>query len=345
MSADKNVKVKQSSGMSDTMINKIAKAKRYAEEPERIQFRAFEVTFRGDKEICILKFDEGIWHCTCDVFQEAGDCQHVIAMSRILGITIPKKVHAEVMEKFPQEEHYLISSTVAIQDMRIRVNEVPLSPQNLIIIVSSITELYTKCWLIVRYRFADLIEYTQTHNRRFTDEANLVISNMKQNSPLNIDWKLDASPQGVIQAVGLAIDAIVQAPHRVKSTALDNQTKEITLKLKELEGHEDLANKEQIRQIAAQKAELEKQAILLEIEKQRLEVMAKRMEVEKMRIDYAFEIAGKMVDVLQPGSDEAVRIMLLQTLIPSLLQLGEGKGLELVLPIPLLDNDSEAPTI
>ena len=99
-----------------------------------------------------------------------------------------------------------------------------------------------------------------------------------------------------------------------------------------------MIDKEQARQIAAQKAELEKQATLLEIEKQRLELIARRLEVEKMRINYALEIAGNMVTILRPGANEETRVMLLQSLIPSLLQLGEGRGLELVLPVAQKDN-------
>jgi hypothetical protein len=44
------------------------------------------------------------------------------------------------------------------------------------------------------------------------------------------------------------------------------------------------------------------------------------------------ETAVKMVDLLHPGTDQQTKGMLVQTLIPSLLQLGEGKGLELAGP-------------
>jgi hypothetical protein len=319
--------------MDASMISEIAKAKRYAEEPERIQFTRFEATFRGEGDIYITVFNNGTWTCTCDVFQNDGECQHTMAMQRVLGVTIPKVTRHMPIKQIHQEEDPIVS-TVNIQDIRIRITEAPLTPLNLITILSALTELYTKCWLIVRGQSADLIEYTQTHSSRFTEEANLVISRIIQNSPLNIDWKLDASPQGLVIALAEGIDAITQASHRVESVVLDNRAKELTFKLKELETKAELADKEQTRHIAAQKAELEKQAALLDLEKQRLEVVAKRLEVEKMRIDYALEIAGNMVTILRPNADEETRTMLLQTLIPNLLQLSEGKGLELVLPVP-----------
>ncbi len=166
------------------------------------------------------------------------------------------------------------------------------------------------------------------------EEANLHISRITYNSPLNIDCKLDASPQGLVIALTTGIDAISQASHRVESTALDNKAKELSLHLKELETQTTLADKEQERRLAAEKADLEKQSALLEIEKQRLELMAKRLEVEKQRFDYALEIAEKMVSTMRPDADEEMRITLMQTLLPSLLLLGTGKGLELALPVP-----------
>lgn len=324
--------------MDADKISEIVKAKRYAEEPERIQFTTFEAKLRGDKGFHSISFDNGMWSCTCEVFHRDGDCQHTMAMLRVLGVTLPREIHATLMKQLPQEEYYPISSTINVQDIRIRINEIPLKPQNLVNIVSAFTEIYTKCWLIVRGRFADLIEYSQTRNGRFADEANLVISKVTQNSPINIDWKLDASPQGLILALATGVEAIAQIPRRIESATLDNRAKELTLKLKELEAQEDLTDKEQARQIAAQKAELERQATLLGIERQRLELIAKRLEIEKMRIDYVLEIAGNMVTILRPSADEETKVMLLQTLIPSLLQLGEGRGLELVLPVAQKDN-------
>jgi hypothetical protein len=142
----------------------------------------------------------------------------------------------------------------------------------------------------------------------------------------------------MMHALGEGIDAITQAPHRVASAALENQTKELANKVKELETQSELADKIQARAIAAQKAELERQAALLDIEKQRMELIARRLEIGKMRMDYVLETAGKMMDFLHPQGDTETKILLLQTLMPNLLQLDEAKGLELVLPVPLARN-------
>ena len=75
--------------MNSSMINKIAKAKRYAEEPERIQFTRFEATFRGENDVHTTNYDNGEWSCTCRFFHDWGDCSHTMAMQRVLGVTIP----------------------------------------------------------------------------------------------------------------------------------------------------------------------------------------------------------------------------------------------------------------
>ena len=75
--------------MNSSMINKIAKAKRYAEEPERIQFTRFEATFQGENDVHTTTFDNGEWQCTCHFFEDWGDCCHTMAMQRVLGVTIP----------------------------------------------------------------------------------------------------------------------------------------------------------------------------------------------------------------------------------------------------------------
>ena len=60
--------------MNSSMINKIAKAKRYAEEPERIQFTHFEAKFQGENDAHTTTFDDGTWQCSCRFFNDWGDC-------------------------------------------------------------------------------------------------------------------------------------------------------------------------------------------------------------------------------------------------------------------------------
>lgn len=75
--------------MHSSMIGKIAKAKQYAQEPERIQFTKFEASFRGENDTHTISFDDGAWHCTCHFFSDWGTCCHTMAGERVFGMMIP----------------------------------------------------------------------------------------------------------------------------------------------------------------------------------------------------------------------------------------------------------------
>src|SRR5258708_6351141 len=73
--------------------------------------------------------------------------------------------------------------------LHIRIIEEPLTTQNFMSIISALSELYTKCWLIQQSRLSDLIDYIQTHNSRFSEESPLIISKLTYNSPADLQLK------------------------------------------------------------------------------------------------------------------------------------------------------------
>lgn len=76
--------------MQSSLIGKIEKANRYAQEPDRIKFIELSVHFRGDSSNYTTNYKEGEWHCTCDFFQHSGTCSHTMAMGKVLGEMIPE---------------------------------------------------------------------------------------------------------------------------------------------------------------------------------------------------------------------------------------------------------------
>ena len=205
--------------------------------------------------------------------------------------------------------------------LHLRILEEPLTAHNLHTIISALTELSTKYWLIAKRRFADLIEYTQTHNDRFAEEANVVVAKITYNSPMNMDWKVDLSAPSVAEALVTTIDGITQIRKRLEQVELENRAK-----AQEIKHAEQQTDHEQ------QMAILEREQRRLEIEQRRLELLERQLEIQKKGIEYALEIAGKVVDTLHPGADPATRAMEIQALLPNLVQLQNGKGLELALP-------------
>lgn len=75
--------------MYSSMIGKIAKAKQYAQEPDRIQLSQFEATFRGENDNHTISFHEGTWKCDCNFFADHGACSHTLAAERVFGVSIP----------------------------------------------------------------------------------------------------------------------------------------------------------------------------------------------------------------------------------------------------------------
>lgn len=71
------------------MINKIQKAKSYADQPERIHFKDLRVAFDGNHGEHTVEFHEGVWRCDCEYFQNHHTCSHVMALDRVLGIMAP----------------------------------------------------------------------------------------------------------------------------------------------------------------------------------------------------------------------------------------------------------------
>jgi hypothetical protein len=83
--------------MHSSLISKVEKAKRYAQERDRITFSSFKTTFRGEHNTYQLSYDSGQWLCGCPFFQTHGFCSHTMALQRILEGMLPagENTHAE----------------------------------------------------------------------------------------------------------------------------------------------------------------------------------------------------------------------------------------------------------
>jgi len=77
--------------MQSSLIGKIEKANRYAQEPERVTFSELSVKFRGENNNYITEYKEGKWHCSCHFFSSWGLCSHTMALQRILSNMLPKE--------------------------------------------------------------------------------------------------------------------------------------------------------------------------------------------------------------------------------------------------------------
>jgi hypothetical protein len=80
--------------MQPSIAGKIEKAKRYAEEPERVTIRNFSADFRGENDSHKLSLIDGKWSCNCHFFSQWGQCVHIMTLQRLLGRMLPLQADA-----------------------------------------------------------------------------------------------------------------------------------------------------------------------------------------------------------------------------------------------------------
>lgn len=71
--------------MQSSMISKIQKAHKYAEEPDRVTFVEFRTTFRGEHDQYQVEFRDNQWRCSCNFFPGWGVCSHVMAIQKLIS--------------------------------------------------------------------------------------------------------------------------------------------------------------------------------------------------------------------------------------------------------------------
>jgi len=74
------------------MIGKIEKAKRYAEQRDRIRIDDLQVSFTGENNPHSVQLQNAVWQCDCEFFQTRGRCSHTMALEIILEDMIPEVV-------------------------------------------------------------------------------------------------------------------------------------------------------------------------------------------------------------------------------------------------------------
>jgi hypothetical protein len=75
--------------VNSSVIGKIEKAKRYAQERDRMQVSSMSVHFRGENDDHEVALADGRWKCSCDFFKGHGTCAHTMALERVLEGMLP----------------------------------------------------------------------------------------------------------------------------------------------------------------------------------------------------------------------------------------------------------------
>ncbi len=83
--------------MQSSLVSKIEKAKRYAEQPNRIKISDLVVDFRGEHSNHTVSYKSGIWNCTCNFFSQVGICSHTMALQRLFNEMLPQEAVSNIV--------------------------------------------------------------------------------------------------------------------------------------------------------------------------------------------------------------------------------------------------------
>ncbi|MBU2608574.1 MAG: hypothetical protein KKF26_04580 [Chloroflexi bacterium] len=84
--------------MQSSLIGKVEKARRYAQETERVTFSELSVKFRGENNDYDTSYKDGQWHCSCHFFSNWGLCSHTMALQKILDNMLPDTARGTIPE-------------------------------------------------------------------------------------------------------------------------------------------------------------------------------------------------------------------------------------------------------
>ncbi len=81
--------------MNSSFIGKIDKARKYAEERDRVSIDSFHATFEGNHNTYQVSFESGEWKCECLFFHTRGVCSHIMALQRMLDDVLAQREKAQ----------------------------------------------------------------------------------------------------------------------------------------------------------------------------------------------------------------------------------------------------------
>jgi hypothetical protein len=79
------------------IISKIDKARRYAQEPERVQISELKADFRGNNGEHQVSLSNGQWQCSSAFFRSWGTSPHIMAMQKLLEPMLSPAARQPVM--------------------------------------------------------------------------------------------------------------------------------------------------------------------------------------------------------------------------------------------------------
>lgn len=95
--------------MNSSLISKVEKSRRYAEEPERVRFQSFTVSFEGENGNHTVSMNGAEFDDSSHSFQSQGTSSHIMALQRILApmLTEEQQTSGAPVSFSPQSSSYI----------------------------------------------------------------------------------------------------------------------------------------------------------------------------------------------------------------------------------------------
>jgi hypothetical protein len=89
--------------LHSSLIGKIEKAKRYADEKDHyIEFDSFVVRFHGENSEHQVELSGSSLTCDCEFFHDYKVCSHTMALERVLDGMLPRIAREQIEERTAQ---------------------------------------------------------------------------------------------------------------------------------------------------------------------------------------------------------------------------------------------------
>jgi hypothetical protein len=244
--------------------------------------------------------------------------------------------------KTPRDIHAQVNEIAALDSvLTLRIDQEPLMVSNMATVLTAVTRLHAKLWLIEQNRGADVMEYAMTHDRLVTEEAKLTALSITQNSPVTIKLLISAK---LGKALASLIDAVTQARHRYQLAKLEVERMQLALQaegqkrlavaraeaaeLQEAKRERDFLKRERELRLREREVELQRRTTVVQSEELAMRELLVNIQMNIRK--HALEQAILEVEQLNSSAALETREMMAQSLMEELLQFSATVGLAVV---------------
>ncbi|BCM89389.1 secreted effector protein PipB2 [Abditibacteriota bacterium] len=237
------------------------------------------------------------------------------------GASLSSSVESEVVLGAEQQKSVLT----------IRLTKEPLTTRSLTQVFSALSDLHAQFWFLKEGRYDDFVNFSEGVLLELPEEAELVISGLRKNSPTESDFE---PKEGTIRAITSAVETAYTLAEKKRHLKAETDAFIEKAKDEHLKSEADLRHTNELAEIQREREKITAEKEALQREREALELQRERAKVRSEIINKATEDAASTVDRLSPNLSASKREKAIRLLAQNLLKLYLGEDIELVRPLP-----------